>query len=669
MPKNPVEGLFWDDTPPPPKEKIQREKRTPPEQTWLDHLPGLEEAQAFPIELLSYEELAGIAERQEELIVDVEVFENYFLAVFTHIISGKVFWLDSRTPGLTIALRWILENCLTVGFNSISYDLTICYFVCADKSTETLKEISDAIIKQGMTPSELHRYYRVKKFHVNHIDLIEVAPLYASLKTYAGRLHAHKMQDLPFHPDTILSEDQITIVRWYCVNDTLNTQLLRECLEEQIILRYDLSNEFKIDLRSKSDAQIAEAVINSELRRITGRFPVKPKIEIGTVYQYKIPYYLNFQSDLLKYALNVVANAKFVVDHTGSIAMPQEIKDLPIEMNGAVYRMGIGGLHSSEQTVAHIADNEHLLFDADVVSYYPIIILNLMLAPPHLGEAFLNVYRAIVDKRINAKRAGNKNVAESLKIVVNGAFGKMGSMFSILYSPDLLFHVTLTGQLTLLLLIERLELAGIRVVSANTDGIVIKCHRDLRERMESIIKTWEFDTRFETEGSEFAALYSRDVNNYIAIKKDGNVKTKGAYSKPERPEQQLHKNPTSTICRDAVLDYLTKGVELETTIRTCTDITKFVSVRTVRGGAARVQDSGNEYVGKTIRWYYATGVEGELVYILSGNKVPRSDGARELMVLPNSLPVDVDYEWYIKEAQRILVDIGAAAPGCSALNS
>ena len=63
--------------------------------------------------------------------------------------------------------------------------------------------------------------------------------------------------------------------------------------------------------------------------------------------------------------------------------------------------------------------------------------------------------------------------------------------------------------------------------------------------MERIIKEWEFDTRFETEGSEFQALYSRDVNNYIAIKKDGKIKSKGAYAKPEYAAERLHKNPTA----------------------------------------------------------------------------------------------------------------------------
>ena len=48
-----------------------------------------------------------------------------------------------------------------------------------------------------------------------------------------------------------------------------------------------------------------------------------------------------------------------------------------------------------------------------------------------------------------------------------------------------------------------------------------------------------------------------------------------------------------------------------------------------------------------IRWYYATEVEGELVYVTTGNRVPKSKGARELMVLPDTLPTDIDYDWYI----------------------
>lgn len=63
----------------------------------------------------------------------------------------------------------------------------------------------------------------------------------------------------------------------------------------------------------------------------------------------------------------------------------------------------------------------------------------------------------------------------TFKIVLNGTFGKLGSKYSFLYSPNLMIQVTITGQLALLMLIEALEAAGISVVSANTDGIVSRC--------------------------------------------------------------------------------------------------------------------------------------------------------------------------------------------------
>lgn len=729
-------GFFWDDTPPPPAPKAEKIKRQPPEPTWLrpDYLPGLAEAQRFPVHVMSIQELTEAAQAREELITDVESYPNYFLVCFTSRVTGKVFYLEEILNVSKLdckLLAWILTTFTTVGFNSNNYDIPICQMAAAGLGPMELWAATHRIIVEEVRGSDVMRERKVKALKVDHIDLIEVAPLMASLKTYAGRLHAPKMQDLPFKPGTVLTMDQITITRWYCVNDITNTQLLRETLNEHIELRYELSNEYLVDLRSKSDAQIAEAVIGHEFKRRTGTRAQRPEIEVGTVYRYKVPHFMHFQTPLMNWALNVIRNANFVVEHTGSIAMPEEIKELHLRINQSVYRMGIGGLHSSEQVAAHYTDKDNILFDKDVTSYYPFIILNLGLAPHHLGLPFLHVYREIVERRIAAKQAKNKVVADSLKIVVNGSFGKLGSKYSILYSPDLLIQVTVTGQLSLLMLIERLELAGIPVVSANTDGIVIKCPRPLQSLMNAIVAQWEKDTGFPTEETRYMALFSRDVNNYIAVKQkfdeekkvwieqpDG-TKNKGAYANPwaskKNMAERLHKNPTATICVEAVESYLTKGIPVVTTIRNATDITKFVAVRTVKGGAVKVWERDpppphsteeelirlagfeecakdawilpgesarsarygrdayklavdslskpgrTDYVGKTVRWYYAKGVAGELVYATSGNKVPRSDGAKPLMVLDGTFPDDVDFDWYVNEAVRILQDIRAVA--------
>ena len=289
------------------------------------------------------------------------------------------------------------------------------------------------------------------------------------------------------------------------------------------------------------------------------------------------------------------------------------------------------------------------LSDVDCASYYPSIILNQRLSPKHLDGKFLDVYRSIVERRLKAKKDGNKVEADTLKITINGSFGKFGSKYSALYSPDLMLQVTLTGQLSLLMLIERLELAGIPVVSANTDGILIKYPVGKKDMMKSIIKQWEIDTNFTTEETKYLAVFSKDVNNYVAVKTDGKAKTKGAYS-----EASLSKNPVATICRDALIAFLTTGKPISQTVRECRDIRRFLSVRSVKGGA--VKDGA--YLGKAIRWYASNVVTGDIIYAINGNKVPSSENCRPLMELPATFPEDVDFVRYEAETFAMLKEIG-----------
>ena len=654
MARKDIAGFFWDDTPPPKPPKAGKEKRTPPERTWEspDYLPGLAEARLFDIPIFTDEELFDAVCKGERFVFDIECYTNYFLVAFKCIKLGKVVYFEFGNDGELfnwdlLKLGWLVNSACIIGFNSKNYDIPILSLALHGVDNQGLKWATYEIIVNGTRPSDVLKHFKVKAVQCNHIDLIEVAPLRASLKIYGGRMHAPRMQDLPFHPDVILSMEQIDIVRWYCVNDLKTTELLYQDLEEQIHLRERMSIEYGVDLRSRSDAQIAESVISKEVEKLNGFKARRPEIPPGTAYCYNVPNFLRYDTDLMNWALYTVANARFIVSEFGNIGMPKELSELEIKIANGVYRMGIGGLHSSEQKQYCIADENTLIIDKDVTSYYPVIILNQGLFPAHLTRNFLHVYKTIVDRRIRAKREGNKVDADSLKITINGSFGKFGNMWSMLYSPQLLIQVTITGQLSLLMLIERLELSGITVLSANTDGIVIRCKVDQKQLLDAIVKQWEIDTSFETEETSYSAIYSRDVNNYIAVKTDGEVKTKGAYA-----EIGLHKNPTNEICVDAVIQYLTKGTPIEHTITTCTDIRKFVSVRTVKGGAVHK----GQFLGKAIRWYY-NGEDGEIVYAASGNKVPKSDGAKPLMDIPKDFPTDVHHEWYIAESKRILNDL------------
>ena len=605
-----------------------------------------------PFEIMSDEELAALP-LGSTFIVDVECYENYFLIACKSTYNGKVVLFE--LPIDTRKLLWLMSNFATVGFNSINYDIPLIRVALQGFGSKFLKGVSNWIIFDNIRPWQVEQKYNLITVKWNHVDLVEVAPLQGSLKLYAGRLHCKRMQDLPYEHDSILEPEEIERLVQYCVNDLDNTELLLNELCPQIALRCDISNVYGLDVRSRSDAQIAEYVIVSELEKLNGKKPVRPEIAPGKTYYYTPPTYIKYKTQQFQEMLDVIRKAKFVLDENGSIQMPKEIGELKLKLGSCVYRMGIGGLHSSEKSTSHIADAQTLLVDRDVASYYPSIILNQQLFPKHLGRAFLTVYKSIVDRRLEAKRTGDTVTADSLKITINGSFGKLGSKWSALYAPDLLIQVTVTGQLALLLLIEMLELVDVPVVSANTDGVLIKCPIELESTMLAVVKQWETDTAFLTEEARYKAVYSRDVNNYIAIKPDGKTKLKGAYSeKGSGGNTVLSKNAENLVCTDAVIAYLTNAVPIQDTIKNCKDIRRFVTIRNVKGGAVK----SDVYVGKTIRWYYSTEMQGEINYKLSGNKVPNSDRAMPLMELTETLPDDLDYERYIAVANEMLVDLG-----------
>jgi len=607
------------------------------------------EREEVPFELFTDDELT--AAKGGILVYDTECYPTYWLIAFKCYFTNKIVYFE-RTADKVLEyhkLLFVLHNFTICGFNSISYDMPLTWFALNGATTETLKNVTDFIIRENWRPSDVEKAFKFKMGSINHLDLIEVAPLSASLKKYMGRMHSKRLQDLPYNPDQTLSPEEMLNVRNYCINDLEGTLDLLKELSPQLELRSVLSHDYNQDLRSKSDAQIAEAVICSEVKMSNGYWAKRPTIEPGTVYKYNVPCYVKFQTPLLQNMLEVVRNANFVIHENGSVIEPPEFSTLKsLKVGHSSYRMGIGGLHSTEECASHIADETTILCDVDATSFYPQIILNQKLYPKQLTENFLRVYESIVTRRIKAKKSGDKVTADSLKITINGSFGKFGSKYSSLYSPDLMFQTTVSGQLNLLMLIEMIELSGIPVVSGNTDGIIIKCPVDRYEHLNILIAEWERVTNFQTEETRYSAVYSKDVNNYLAVKLDGKCKAKGCYSTPG-----LQKNPTSLICVDAVIALLVGNISIEKTIQDCKDITKFVTVREVRGAG----EKDGVYLGKVVRWIYTKGTTGTINYVATGNKVPKSDGAFPLMDLPKSFPNNIDYDRYVEETKSILYDI------------
>lgn len=594
---------------------------------------------------------------------DIECYINYFLVCFKSNTGRKVaFELYEDHPLDRAGLQRVLDSGLEcVSFNGINYDHPMLRLAMTGASCADLKALSDDIVQNELKPWDAERKYNLPPLPFNHIDLKEVAPGMAGLKIYGGRLHCKRMQDLPYEPDSFIWPGDREIIRDYCFNDLDTTGDLREALEEQIALRRAMMDEMRqaleeagldhifppIDLRSKSDAQIAEAVIKQNVFLRTGAIPRKT-VPSTKGFFYKAPDYIQFRTEVLQNVLHVVQNSPMLMKESGHVAMPAAIKKLVIEVGDNSYKMGLGGLHSREQYVSHYADENHLLRDIDVVSYYPYLMLNMGMYPEATGPHFLPVFREIVETRVAAKRAGNKVKADSLKITVNGTFGKTSSKYSILYNPRMMIQTTITGQLSILMLIEWFTMAGIPVVSANTDGIVIRCPRDKEALQRKLVNLWERVTRLETEETNYASLHSRDVNSYVAIKLDGKIKTKGAFARAG-----LMKNPTNEVCLDAVEAYLTKGIAPEVTVAECQDIRKFLTVRRVAGGAVK----DDEFYGRAVRWYYSTQTRGVVRDRETGNAVARTKGAQLLMELCDGIPDDLDREWYVKETYDLLADL------------
>ena len=640
------------------------------------------EREPIPFEEFTDEQL--YAAKGGVLAFDIESYFNYFLVAFRCFNTNRVVYFDSNCniefdkP----KLLWIVHNFCLTGFNSKSFDEPLLWLsMQPEMTTETLKYATNHLIKDNMRPSDIEKMYGFKMGRINHIDLIEVAPGAGSLKAYIARLHADRLQDLPFESESTLTQDQCLKVKDYCINtDLVGTLLLLNKLSPQLELRASLNEEFnkglpdnkKIDLRSKSDAQIAETVICSEIQKKTGHYPKRPTIETGTIYKYIVPDHIRFQDPKLNEMLFEVANAPFEIGLSkkeGQIVVsPKELKNRITTIGSTDYRLGIGGIHSCEESVAHFADENTILVDVDVESYYPRLILNQNLYPEHIGPCVLEIFDNIVESRIadkhNAKRLSKlsdeektENFEEELKqaitganskkIIINSYYGKSNDNWSRLRAPGNMIQVTLTGQLSLLMLIEMAELHGIPAVSANTDGIVFKCNVDKYELLKDLVSKWEVITNFKTEETRYTAIYSANVNNYLAVKTDGKIKAKGWYA-----DEGISKNPTNTICIESVVNLITDGTPIEQTILNCKDITKFVTCRNVKGGA----EYDGYYLGKLVRFYMSKS-QGTINYITSGNKVPESDGAKPLMDM-KGLPSDINYSWYIEKANKILYKIG-----------
>mgnify|MGYP000301302400 CR=1 FL=1 len=360
--------------------------------------------------------------------------------------------------------------------------------------------------------------------------------------------------------------------------------------QEEIRLRYMISKEYEINVLSASRSTIADKVIVKLYSKFTGLHPkrfidtktIRRKIEVSEILSDKIQFLSPQLNDLLQSLRSLVLRGeKGEFERTFTYA-------------GTSYTLATGGLHSNEIPAIYVANDKQTIVDRDVASYYPNLIRSLKVCQKHLNpKAWFRIADTIVDERLEHKhlakdkslsliqRMKHTTAAACLKIVANaGIFGKMGSEKSFLCDKKAMYKVTINGQLFLLMLIERLEDAGIHVISANTDGIVTIVPKGLEETADNICHWWEKHLGLELEFTSYSKYITEGVNSYLTVKTDGKKKFKGRMN-PKMYLEDLSKGYNSPIVAKAVTEYFINGTPVMETLRNSKSILDFCRTQNV----------------------------------------------------------------------------------------
>lgn len=343
------------------------------------------------------------------LCLDIEVLPNYFLIAFKRLTDEKLLLIEAYGENEKLSmdsrnkLNKILTKYTSFGFNSINYDMPIINMMLSGATCKQVYNVSKNIVERGLRDWQTYREFDITERPYDHFDISEPSPaVMISLKNYGTRVGSKKLQEFYLDPHKAITEAQVKGLKDYCENDVDVTIDLYKAIEGRINLRIKMGEQYGLDLRSKSDAQIAETVITSELSK-QGVVAKKPELSNSYNARYVAPSFIEFERPDLEELVEEIESVRFELAANGAVKMPKNLANKKITIGDTVYKMGIGGLHSQEKSISVVSNETHVMRNADFTSYYPFIILNLSLFPKHLTSKFLKTYRNIVETRLKAK--------------------------------------------------------------------------------------------------------------------------------------------------------------------------------------------------------------------------------------------------------------------------
>jgi hypothetical protein len=430
-----------------------------------------------------------------------------------------------------------------MGFNSIHYDDHLLrMFLDRVFTVETILKDSDKkeyLVKMMLdlyeTSKNIIEFDKKPDVHPNirSIDLKKVARIDKSLKLVGANLGYPQIMDFPVNPHIPCNIKEAERIMNYLSYDLEITKVFGLELSEHLNLRKQISLKYGVNVMTLDDTGIASVLFEKLYCGFAGIKPydlisakakARPdkRIRLGDIISPKISFRSQKMQDYLKNVSNMIVKCdgdKITFD------MPE------ISIGDTAYTLGGGGIHSVDNNAIFVSDGSYIYTDCDVTSYYVYMIINDRVFPEHLDENFCRFLETIVADRVAAKKSGDKVVDKSLKTVILSIFGKMGEKSSPIYSPRGFLSTTVNGQLYLLMLAEMLEYEGIKVVSANTDGIVSRIQNTNTKHQvyQKICKDWMDITGFNLEFTEYSLYARTTVNDYFSVTRSGETKHKGDF--------------------------------------------------------------------------------------------------------------------------------------------
>lgn len=447
--------------------------------------------------------------------------------------------------------------------------------------------VNDKLIKEGKKPFQVVK--NAKKYPLNDYDTILKDKSLKQLEAFMG--DDIRETEVDFNIDRPLTEEEIKQTLYYNHHDVIEVLRVLDYCWDDFEGQLDIIELYGLDMsyftKTKVQLAVSPKILNAvDQHTLDDEFDIRlpETIQLSDKYKFIPEWYMNPKNWRYKEHLRSEDN--------------QHNNQLCCTVAGIPHVFAWGGCHGADDKEAVF---EGIILHADVASMYPTTDIEYGL----LSRKFKNPddFKQMRDFRLKLKSEKNpKNKA--LKPMINGVYGAGKDRNNPSYDPLMANLTCIFGQMFILDLIDKLE-PYCRLLQTNTDGIFVLCeNEEMKNKVIEITNQVGERLKMEFEIDEYTKLIQKDVNNYIAVKKNGELECKGAMVKFNKPiDNDL------PILNDAVRNYLAYDIPVEQTINECNEYIKFQKVIKLSAKYKEIW-YGNGVSGKDNK---ITSINGELL--------------------------------------------------------